>query len=57
MSQENVEVVVDFLKRVTAGRLDALAEFLAPGIKWRAAEGEHWAGDVAGERPACTALL
>ena len=40
MSQENVEVVVDTLKRVTDGGVDALAEFWDPGIKWRAAEGE-----------------
>jgi ketosteroid isomerase-like protein len=40
MSQENVEVVVDSLKRVTDGGVDALAEDWDPGIKWRAAEGE-----------------
>ena len=40
MSQENVEVVVDTLKRVTDGGVDALAEFWDPGIKWRAAESE-----------------
>ena len=40
MSQENVEVVVDTLTRVTDGGVDALAEFWDPGIKWRAAEGE-----------------
>ena len=40
MSQENVEVVVDTLKRVTDGGVDALAELWDPGIEWRAAEGE-----------------
>jgi ketosteroid isomerase-like protein len=39
MSQENVEIVVDFLQRGTDGGVDAAAEFWDPDITWRAAEG------------------
>ena len=40
MSQENVDLVAEYLQRATDGGVDALAEFLDPDIEWRAAEGE-----------------
>jgi ketosteroid isomerase-like protein len=46
MSQENVEVVRDYLKAFTDEGLEAAAEFWHPDIDWRAAEG---AIDDAGE--------
>jgi ketosteroid isomerase-like protein len=39
MSQENVEVVRSMLQAFADGGLDAMAEFVDPGIEWRAAEG------------------
>jgi ketosteroid isomerase-like protein len=45
MSQENVEVVVEFGQAFARG-VDAMAEFWDPDINWRAAEGEI---DDAGE--------
>jgi ketosteroid isomerase-like protein len=46
MSQENVEIVVEYLRRGSDGGVDAVAEFWDPDIEWRAAEGEI---DDAGE--------
>jgi ketosteroid isomerase-like protein len=46
MSQENARFLVEYLKRLTDGGVDAIAEFWDPGIEWRAAEGEI---DDAGE--------
>src|SRR5437764_1007253 len=46
VSQENVEVVRDYLKVFTDEGLEAPAEFWHPDIDWRAAEG---AIDDAGE--------
>jgi ketosteroid isomerase-like protein len=45
MSQENVELVAEYLQRGPRG-VDAMAEFWDPDINWRAAEG---AIDDAGE--------
>jgi ketosteroid isomerase-like protein len=46
MSQENARFLVEYLKRLTDGGVNAIAEFWDPGIEWRAAEGEI---DDAGE--------
>jgi ketosteroid isomerase-like protein len=46
MSQENARFLVEYLKMLTDGGVDAIAEFWDPGIEWRAAEGEI---DDAGE--------
>ena len=39
MSQENVNVVRGWLRALTAGDLDAMAEFWDPNITWRPIEG------------------